>query len=305
MGEAAALIAAFTWSGTSVAMASLVARTTPVAMSALRLSVATLLMPLILAFSGQAGDIGEASGWTILAMVGSGLLAYAIGDTMYIGALAQLGVQRAFTVAQALFISLTVAGGIVLLDEPFRWYQGIGSLLIGAGIWLVMRERLATRAPGDGDADSVALPGSPGHPGMAAYGLIAVIAVFWASATLWLAGERGDMGAIAASTLRTPAGAIGVVAFAAATARHDLVAPFRDRRRLAAIAAVGIMGTGFGSLLYVYAVGEAGAARTSVLSAVSPLMALPLAVAFLGERITRPVIAGTVLCVAGIVLVVL
>jgi drug/metabolite transporter (DMT)-like permease len=141
VGEAAALIAAFTWSATSVAMARLSTRTTPVAMSALRLSVASLLLPFVLLISGEAGELGDASARTIFAMAGSGILAYTVGDTLYIAALAEIGVQRAFTITMTLFISLTVAGGVLLLDESVRWYQGIGGVLVAGGILLIVRAR--------------------------------------------------------------------------------------------------------------------------------------------------------------------
>jgi drug/metabolite transporter (DMT)-like permease len=85
---------------------------------------------------------------------------------------------------------------------------------------------------------------------------------------------------------------------------RELRAPFRERGHILGIAAAGLAGTAFGSLMYVYAVVTAGAARTAVLSATSPLLALPLSMVFLGERFTRRIGAGTVLCVAGIVLVV-
>ena len=45
-------------------------------------------------------------------------------------------------------------------------------------------------------------------------------------------------------------------------------------------------------------------ARTAVLSATSPLMALPLSIIFLGEKLTRRIGLGTALCVVGILLVV-
>jgi len=73
---------------------------------------------------------------------------------------------------------------------------------------------------------------------------------------------------------------------------------------MGSIIAIGITGTLFGSLLYVYAVGEAGAARTSILNACAPLMAVPLSVLVLKERFTRLIGLGTLICVAGVVLVV-
>ncbi len=307
MGEAAALIAALTWSGTSVAMASLSARVTPVAMSALRLSVASLLLPLALLLSGQTGAVADAPASAIWAMIGSGILAYALGDTLYIAALKSLGVQRAFTVSMTLFILLSVAGGIVLLDEEFHWYQIVGSAFVGAGILLIVRGRSSSTPAGAGRnaiEPSVHRRRLLRLVGAGGYGAVIAVAILWAAATLWLAHGRGDLPSIAAATLRTPAGALCMLAYAGIAARADLAAPFRSRRDLAAIALVGLIGTAFGSLLYVYAVGEAGPGKTTVLSAAAPLMALPLSFVVLRETITRQVVAGTVLAVCGIVLVV-
>lgn len=320
MGELAALVAAFTWSATSVVMTSLSARTSPVALSALRLSAATLVLPFILFFSGQAGDIGTAPWTSIAAMIGSGFIGYAVGDTLYIRSLGLLGMQRTFPISMALFISLTVLGGILLLDEPFKWGLLAGAALIGAGVYLIV----VSRDQLDSDRVVVATGAEPALAGMVAvragrwpgkrgwlsgqaaqgYAGIVVVGFLWAAASLWLAVGREDLGAVAAGALRTPAGAIGLLAFGLATRPRDIYAPFLDRRHIGAIALAGLLGTAFGSLLYVYAVGEAGAARTAVLSAASPLMALPLSVIFLREPLTRRVLGGTALCVGGIALVV-
>ncbi|MFN0144967.1 MAG: DMT family transporter [Dehalococcoidia bacterium] len=291
MGEAAALIAAFMWSATSVAMAALGARITPVAMSALRLSVATLVLPLVLALSGQWHEVLDADREQVAALVGSGLLAYAIGDTMYIASLGKLGVQRAFTLTMTLFIALTVAGGVVLLDEELRWLQGAGAVLIAGGVIVLVRSRRAASE----EARSADVRG---------YVLVVAVGVFWAAATLWLAGGRGDMGSISASALRTPASAGAMLGFALITAPRDLISPFRRRREWMSVVAIGLLSTLFGSLLYVYAVGEAGASTTTILNATSPLLALPLAVLVLKEPFTRKAGLGTVICVAGIVCVV-
>lgn len=315
MGELAALIAAMTWSATSVALTSLTARTSPVVLSALRLSAATLVLPIILLASGQAGDIGDASFATMFAVTGSGLVGYGLGDTIYIRALGLLGMQKTFPISMALFIGLTVVGGIVILGEPFKWGLPLGALLIGAGIYLIVipaRDALPQPLP----VVPVAEPALAGfadlrdggglfrQAGASGYALLGAVGLLWAFATLWLAGEHGDMGAIATGALRTPAGAFGLLGFALATQPRALAAPFRDRRHLAAIAASGLAGTAFGSLMYVYAVIEAGAARTAVLSATAPLMALPLSIIFLEEQLNRRIALGTALCVAGIVLVV-
>ena len=294
MGEAAALIAAFMWSATSVVMARLSRTVSPVAMSAWRLTVASVVLPLVLLISGQAHQLGEAPASAIIAMVGSGLLAYALGDTLYIATLGRLGVQRAFTLTMALFIMLTVAGGIVLLDEPFAAMQGVGAVLVAAGIYCIVRSESH-----EDPAQRVALD-------RMGYVLVVLVGIFWSAATLWLADGRANLGAIPASAIRTPAGMIGMVGFGLAFSRtrSELASPLRNRKEIATIAAIGIFSTLFGSLLYVYAVGEAGAARTTILNATSPLLALPLAIFFLKERFTALMGLGTAICVVGIILVV-
>lgn len=320
MGELAALAAAMTWSATSVALTSLAARTAPVVLSALRLATGSLLLFAAFFAFGDTGDIAAASGATIFAMLGSGLIGYGLGDTVYIKALALLGMQRTFPISMALYIAMTVIGGVVLLDEPFSWGLPLGAALIAAGIYFIV-------IPGSAQEDiplpvlAAAEPALAGfselppaeheaalHPssgqGWQGYALLGGTGVFWATATLWLAAGNNGMPALAAASIRTPSGALALLAFAAAVQRPALVAPFRDQKQIAGIAASGLAGTAFGSLLYVYAVMEAGAARTAILSATSPLMALPLSILFLKERFTRRIGAGTLLCVAGIALVV-
>ncbi len=312
-GEIAALLAAMIWAGTSVALTSLSSRTSPIVLSGLRLGFGSVVVLIVLAFSGQADSIGEASTAGLAGVIISGFIGYGIGDTIYIVALKRVGMQRTFPVTMALFIALTVAGGVVLLDEDLTWGLPIGALLIGLGVYLLV-------IPARG-AIAHAMPPVPAEPAMATlaesrpspyyaapglygYGLLIAVGVFWTIATLWLANARGDLEPVAAAAVRTPTGAAALLGFAMATARPQLAAPFRNRNQAVLIVLSGIIGTGIGSVLYVYSVLEAGAAQAAVLSACSPLMALPLSIIFLGERFTRRIALGTVICVAGIILVV-
>lgn len=309
MGEIAALIAAVTWAASSIAFTRFASRTAPAVVSALRLGAASLILPFVLLASGQTGDLGEASWQTLAWVIISGSLAYAVGDTLYIQVLGTLGMQRAFPISMALFIGLTVAGGVVLLGEEFTWGLPAGALLIGAGISLIVvpraKDGVVEPAPGEGDLLVADPPGPPANSSaLSGYLLLLLVGIFWAAASLLLAGKRGDLGAVAAGTIRAPAGAIALLGFTVLAQREALIEPFRDRRHLMAIVVAGVIGTGLGSMMYVYAVVEAGAARTAVLSATAPLMGLPLSVLFLKEQIDWRVGAGTLLCVLGIVLVV-
>ncbi len=314
MGEIAALLAAMTWSATSVALTSLGARTAPVVLSALRLSAATLVLPFILLASGQFGDLQDASTRTLVEVMLSGVVGYGLGDTIYIFALQRIGMQRTFPITMALFISMTVVGGVVLLGEPFSWGLPVGTMLVGAGIYLVVipaaggapQPLPAVPAAEAAAAVFADLPSARvfARPTLSGYILLLLVGFFWTIATLWLAAAKGHLHAIAAGSIRTPAGAGALLAFAFATQRPQLAAPFRNRGHIAAIAAAGLLGTAFGSLLYVYSVTDLGAARAAVFSSTSPLMALPLSIIFLHERMTRRIGVGTGLCVAGVVVLV-
>ena len=134
--------------------------------------------------------------------------------------------------------------------------------------------------------------------------LLALVPLLWTVATVWLASARGELGAISASALRVPVGAGLLMLFLLSARPRDLQRASAHRRDLLAIAAAGIVGMAAGSLLYIYALLEAGAARSAVLSASSPLFAIPLAVLFLGEPLTKRGLVGTGVCVLGIVFVV-
>lgn len=315
MGELAALVAALNWSCVSVLLTRLSGKTSPVVLSGLRLSIASCVLPFILLASGQAGDIAAAPWTAIVAMVGSGFIGYGLGDTMYIRALQLKGLQHTFPITTAIFIGLTVVGGALFLGETVTWGLPAGALLIGAGVYAIV-----VQGAGSGRMEPVAaaepalatlvemteepsaavgrLSNATGYLFMVATGIV------WAAATLWLASGRKDLGAVAAGSLRAPAGAVGLICFALATQRKALFEPFKDRRHIGLIAVAGLAGTAFGSLLYVYAVGAAGAGRTAVLNATAPVMGMPLSVLFLGEKLTKRIAIGTAVCVVGIVMVV-
>ena len=301
MGEIAGLIAAFTWACTSVMMASLSARTSPVALSALRLGAATLALPLVLLFSGTTSEIADAPLLTILGIAASGFLGYGLGDTVYIRALNVLGMQITFPITMALFIGLTVLGGIVLLDEPMTFGLLGGAALVAYGASLLFSSSRRKTSEAEVQARAQGLAPSA-RPGWTAYALLPLVGLFWAVATLWLSAAKGDLSAIAVGTIRTPAGAIALLAFGLITQPANMRAPFASRMHIGTIVVAGLLGTLFGSLLYVYSVVEAGAAKAAVLSATAPLMALPLGVIFLGEPLGRRSVGGTACCVGGILL---
>jgi drug/metabolite transporter (DMT)-like permease len=278
-----------------VLLASQSGRIRPVLMSAIRSLTASLFLVGLLVFTGGVVQFSDTTMITGLSMMGSGIAGQAIGDTLYINGLGILGVTRSFPITNSAYPFLTFLLAILLLGEEVTWYLPLGGALIVAGItWIVLEQR---RADASNPVKVELLRGL----------LFAVgAALAWATATVWLRGQQGNLDAIGAASLRIPAASVAVWATIAFTGG---AAPATIRqltpRSVAVVAAAGLLGTGLGSVFFIYAVEQIGAAKTAFLTTSAPVFALPMGVLFLSEKITPRVIAGTVLTIAGIWLVLL
>ncbi|MDA0269770.1 MAG: DMT family transporter [Chloroflexi bacterium] len=295
MGELAALASAVGWAGTSTALARLGGRYDAPVLSALRLLAATPLLIVFLMMDGGFATLGlDDAPIPVLIMVLSGLVGYGIGDTAYIRSLATVGIQRMAPTTTALWVAMSAVGGIVLLGEPFTWSLVVGGVAVVAGCAVLM-------------ARAVAPLGTIGRPAASTLQVViavTVVAAAWAAATLMLAGGREELSTAAAGAIRIPTGGLVIAAVTMTAARGNIRHRLPQGRDLALIVVVGILGTGIGSWLYIFAIAEAGASKAVILNATSPLMAIPLAMFFLHERPTRRIAAGTALCVLGTLVVI-
>ncbi len=301
MGEIAALLSALCWAGTSIAMARLASRYPAAILTGIQFATAAPILIALLVFTGHGREVIAAGMPTALAMVASGFIGYGLGDTTYIHALPRLGVQRVAPTASALWVTGGALGGVLLLGE-----RGGAGLVIGGAAVVTGTYLLLDRASPRLDAPDGAIGASDRRGGSVgtAFLALAVAPAAWTVSTLLIAGARGDLGALAAGTLRVSAGAVALLAANAASYRGGRTAALPRGRELAVTVALGVVGSAGGSLLYTFGVTYAGAARAVILGSTSPLLTLPLAMIFLGERPTRRIGAGTVLCVAGALLVV-
>ena len=242
------------------------------------------------------------------------MIGFTIADPAYVRTLSLVGMQRTYPTTVALFILFTTLGGVLILGEHLT--AGLvagGTLIVGGTYLIVVRPGDARPSPPTEEIPAldprastlaVAVPARTARQGLEGRALLVAVPLLWTIASLWLAGSRGDLGAISAAAVRIPAATVLLTMLIVATRPDDLRAATADRRDVIAIGAAGIAGIAIGSLLYIVALIEAGAARSAVLSASSPLFAMPLAVLFLREQLTARVLIGTLISVGGIVLVV-
>jgi drug/metabolite transporter (DMT)-like permease len=300
LGAAAALASSFTWALTSVLLTSQAGRMSPLVMSAIRSGTASLLLFGMLIATWGFAQYDEMTAITGLSMAGSGIMGQALGDTLYINALGRLGVNRSFPITNSAYPFLTFVLAVLILGEDIHWTTPIGGALIVAGItWIVIEQRRADTEP---NVRADVMRGV----------VFAVAAAFaWSLATIWLRGQQGDLDAIGAATIRIPAASAATIATVAITSsalaqRGVMRTPARlSRESVGVIATAGILGTGIGSVLFIYAVESIGAAKTAFLTTSAPLFALPMGVLFLAERLTPRELLGTALTIVGIWLVLL
>ena len=292
MGAFAALASSFTWALTSVMLTSQTGRLAPLVMSGIRSGTASLALFALLLATGSYTSLEGVALITVVSMAGSGIMGQAVGDTLYINALGLLGVSRSFPITNSAYPFITFVLAVILLGEDLTWTTPLGGALIVAGItWIVLEQRR-------GDA------AEPVRVDVARGVFFAVAAAAaWATATVWLRGQQGDLDAIAAASIRIPAASLAVMGTIAATRGGERPLRSLQRNSVAVVALAGLLGTGLGSVLFIYAVDELGAAETAFLTTSAPLFALPMGVLFLGERLTARVLLGTVVTIAGIWLV--
>jgi drug/metabolite transporter (DMT)-like permease len=294
MGAAAALGSSALWALTSVLLTSQATRLRPLMMSAIRSLTGSLILIGILVATRGLVQLREMTFITGISMIGSGVIGQAVGDTLYINALSFLGVTRTFPITNSAYPFLTFMLAVLLLGEHVAWTLPIGGALIVAGItWIVLEQRRSAAQ----DAIQVEL--------LRGVTFALAAALCWATATVWLRGQQGDLNAVGAASLRIPAASVAVWATIAMTARSTPVLPLRQLtpRSVAIVAVAGLLGTGVGSLLFIYSVQEIGAAKTAFLTTSAPIFALPMGMMFLSEKLTSRVLLGTAITIAGIWLV--
>jgi drug/metabolite transporter, DME family len=297
-GVVAAIGAAAAWATSSTLMATQAARMDSGSISAIRLAWAAIFFTVVLFAAGQQGEVRD-MGWVDGSqLILSALLGLAIGDTLYVAAIGMVGMARAFTIALGTFTVLAYAFSIVFLGERVTWAVLVGSALVLAAIYLVaLRGRPRSTAMEDELARQ--LTARRATIGLA---IVLIAGACWAGASVWTRSVSIDYGTLAVGSVRLPAAALLVTTYVAFNGASSVRRRAVSKRSAVVLAVAGIIGTGFGSLLYLYALKEIGAGRAAVLSSMSPLFALPLGWLVLKERITVWVAVGTVVAVCGIVL---
>ena len=290
MGEAAALLAAGVWAGSSMLWARLGEKVRPMLLNLVKGVIALVMLTPLVVVADWAGFDRR----TLLLFAVSGVVGIGIGDTFYFRSLNALGPTRALLLLM-IAPPATVLGGWLTLGERINLGQGLGIAVTLAGVAWVITHRPPT--PGD---DGTTRPPSTG-------GIIAGIAAAVLAAGAILInraafGGRDDLSVPATTFVRLLAGVVALAVLLPLVKPPAGTVPLRKQGRgiWPMFVLATFLGTFLGLLLMQAAVGsrtDTGVVQT--LLATSPLFVLPLT-ALAGERVTARSVVGATVAVAGI-----
>ena len=294
LGAGIAIITALAWAGSSIILKSLTTRIDTLSLNTLRLWVGSLILLAFIPLSGRGADFIHTPFLPLVYVIASGIIAMAIGDSIYIKSLSLLDASIAFPIAQCSFPVLTVLVAVFFLGETFTWSTGAGAGLVVLGIYLIAAAGKRAKIP-------------PVQGTVTWKGVICALtaAAAWTAAVATLKIGVVGMDAFVAAGIRIPASAIVLSALAVCRRKKGTL-QLREYglRAIGLAAAAGILTYGVAAVGYVTAIQLIGAGRTVLLTTTAPLFVLPFSILILKETPTRYTIAGTFVCVAGICLVV-
>lgn len=295
LGELAGLTCAMSWAVTTLLVRHEARRANVLMLNAVAASTAGGLMVVLLLALIGLGAYSIAFGarvWVGVGfLLGSTVFSLGMGDNLFFLALQRIGVGRAMPLAMSEPLLATLLA-VLFLGERVTPGLLLGLVLIPPGLYLVTlpaRGRIV-----DPKADTRAL-----RLGVA---MALGASVAWALSAVTLRPGLDQVDLLTASAIRTCAGA-GLVWLVAKRSRRWLPQTEAGRPRLWVALLAGVF-SGASTLFFAFSVLHAGAARAATLAATSPLYAVPLSALLLGEQVTGRMMVGTLMAVAGVVLVV-
>lgn len=283
IGIAAALGSAASWALGTILFKRIGENMSPLAMTMAKAALSVVLLGVTLAIAGFTAMTPQNLG--LLAV--SGLVGIAVGDTLFFAALQHLAPQT-LVVLMMVGQVLTALLAMVFLGErptPAAW-GGIACVLAGVG--LVLRagfsgEEQHTRARG------------------IVLGLLSVACMSVSQIVAKPALE--SVSALQETWVRMVAGVAGLAVFGRCTGKLCAWCAEGRDARLAGRFLLAVCVVTFGGFwLSLMAIKHVDVAVASTLNSMEPVFVLPLAAIFLREKITPTQIAGTLVAVAGVVL---
>lgn len=287
-GEIYALACALLWALSSALLKSQTHKIHVVFLGALRTIPALLIYWGIVLFTGRVGELLNlpVRSWAYLA--GSTLIGLVVGDSIYFQSMKLIGLSRAMPLSTT-YPFFTMLLSLLFLDERFGWTVIGGAVLIAGGGYLLALHRGKERLV---ESQAVRRINSTGVV------LALCAALCWSISTVLLRVGLEKADTTLANVVRLSVLMVALFAMTLKLGEIERIKAY-GARSLGIVFLAGIVGTGLGTFTFLTAVQRAGAARTSILTATTPLFGVPFSL-LLKERPSSRTLVGTSLTMVGV-----
>jgi drug/metabolite transporter (DMT)-like permease len=290
LGALSAFMASVTWAFASTRYSAIAREQGAVRVGVVRGITASVLWLSALACTDGLGSLRQIDGPHALALVGSILCSYVVGDRLFFAASSHLGVPSALAIA-TIYPLWAALFGTFVRGEPLGARRIVGIALCLAGVSAVLwmsrdpTRRLEQRS------------------GLMLGGVLALLtSLCWAGNAVFLKLGTDVLSIYQANGFRySVAALVLLVQVRSIKPTPNALPPAALLRVLRAPLA---LDAALGSVCFVYGITHTDLALGATLSSLSPLVALPVAVAMRTERVTLGKVGAVCLTLVGIVLLV-
>jgi drug/metabolite transporter (DMT)-like permease len=291
IGEITGLGAAFCWMWTMLLFSLAGERIGSLAVNVIRLSIALplLIITTTILFGVNYSELY--AGGNVWYLYLSGFIGLALGDAALFYALVAIGPRK----TSLIFSSVPIATSLIAfftIGERMSLITWVSIFITVSGIVWVISEK---------SVENKRFPNKALTKGVIAV----IIGVIFQAAGLVLskAGMGGTVDPLPATLVRIFAGTIGMYLYVIVTRNIGTVLKgFRDMKAIALTAGGAFFGPFLGIWLSIISVKYTETGVTATLSATVPIMILPFAYFVYKEKLSGRTIIGTLMAVAGIVL---
>ncbi|HUT80522.1 MAG TPA: DMT family transporter [Candidatus Bathyarchaeia archaeon] len=323
-GELAAIAGAICFGLSNVLIKSQSGKIKPMAINAIRLTFSALFYFILILSMGMLKTTFTMNFKTSLFLVLGTLLGIVIGDVIFYFSQQLIGLSRAYPIASS-YPLLTYIVGIILGYEFYGKFRIQGVLLVILGVYIVSSSTedklgnlflyqtnnlqstslLTDIEKMDRRNNSRGLIKKKRH--LIILGILGAFTtqICWTFGTILM--DRGlevEVPGISANAFRIISVAPLAILIFSVSNRGKQKSIFSWKGAIIVLIA-GIIGNTIGGLLYVFALSYSDASTTAAITAAAPLIAAPLSIIFLKERISILLIIGTILTVIGIWLIII
>lgn len=322
LGEVIAILAVLTFVGSSALFRKTEHEASPTFINFFRTTIGTITFIFIALFLNHLNLVFQIPWGLWLILILSFVFGQVIGDTAYFSAQKELGTTIALAISM-IFPLFTFILSLIFLDRPFKLNLLLSLLLIGVGISIIGKSKIAPKRSDDGENT---LENETLHRKLAQifsktivkaiiYCLTAALGWAVGAVMIEIAIDKIDqiilvegLSSIIGNVIRFPF-ALMILSLMVWRENYlkknndSLTSQNRSLRTWVILLVASIIGTSLGSYLYTESVHLATANVVALIASAAPLFALPLTYVINKETISKFGFIGVIITILGVVII--